>query len=404
AYLVMVDGSKVEFKATQYYTGSYYYRRYVAQAMIDRHGLRTTLSYNVDGTLYRVTEPAGRYFELTWAAIPNGLFSDTVITKVTASDGRQVNYSYLNSAFAPGTTTYNYLNSVSYYSDLTIGNATYTYKAPNTPDAFGTFNDTAMLATFDDSMYAGPMKKLTYAYVPNGTGVVYGQLQSEKRDATTSVSTIALGGNGIDITRTETRGDGPTRTFTYRTWPYVGHLLFAYTGFVATEGGTGLGYDGSNYLSSYNDGNGHVTSMIREPITGRITSLTHPPDVNGIRSSMAYVYTDPLNPYYFANTKDELLHQTTYTRDSLHRITRIDYPDLGYETFTLYNSFNQAQNHRLTSGGSEISVYDTRGMKSSFTNADSKITTYAYDGLDRLASIMDPVASSPISTTTCGGN
>nr|MBA3833383.1 hypothetical protein [Chthoniobacterales bacterium] len=52
AYLVMVDGSNVEFKATQYYTGSYYYRRYVAQAMIDRHGLRTTLSYNVDGTLY----------------------------------------------------------------------------------------------------------------------------------------------------------------------------------------------------------------------------------------------------------------------------------------------------------------------------------------------------------------
>ena len=71
-----------------------------------------------------------------------------------------------------------------------------------------------MLATFDDSMYAGPMKKLTYAYVPNGTGVVYGQLQSEKRDATTAVSTIATGGNGIDLTRTETRGDGPSRTFT----------------------------------------------------------------------------------------------------------------------------------------------------------------------------------------------
>ena len=51
----MVDGSKVEFKATQYYTGSYYYRRYVAQADIDRYGLRTSLAYNVDGTLNTIT-------------------------------------------------------------------------------------------------------------------------------------------------------------------------------------------------------------------------------------------------------------------------------------------------------------------------------------------------------------
>ena len=43
--------------------------------------------------------------------------------------------------------------------------------------------------------------------------------------------------------------------------------------------------------------------MVREPITGRITSLTHPPDVNGVQSSVSYVYTDPLNPYYFANTQ-----------------------------------------------------------------------------------------------------
>ena len=94
AYLVMVDGGKVEFKATQYYTGSYYYRKYVAQAMIDRHGLRTALSYNANGTLYRVTEPAGRYLEFTWESIANSFYTDTVIQRVTSSDGRQVIYSY----------------------------------------------------------------------------------------------------------------------------------------------------------------------------------------------------------------------------------------------------------------------------------------------------------------------
>ncbi len=394
AYLIMVDGSKVEFKATQYYTGSYYYRRYVAQAVIDRYGLRTSLAYNADGTLNTITEPAGRYLQLFYTDKPNGIYSDHVIDHVSGSDGRVVHYSYLNAAFPPGTTTYNYLSTVSYYSDSSIGNATYTYKAPNTPDAFGAYNGTPMLATFDDSMYAGPMKKLTYAYVPNGTGVVYGQLQSEKRDATTAVSTIATGGNGIDLTRTETRGDGPSRVFTYRTWPYVGHILFGYTGFVTTELGRSLGYDSSNYLTYFSDGNGHATTMVREPITGRITSLTHPPDINGVQSSVSYVYTDPLNPYYFANTKDELLHQTTYTRDSLHRITRIDYPDTAYETFSNYNVFNQALTHRLTSGGTEYYTYDTRGLKQTWQNAvnlANKVTHYFYDSLDRVSGIQDPL-------------
>ena len=90
AYLIMVDGSKVEFKATQYYTGSYYYRRYVAQADIDRYGLRTSLAYNADGTLNTITEPAGRYLQLFYTDKPNGIYSDHVIDHVSGSDGRVV--------------------------------------------------------------------------------------------------------------------------------------------------------------------------------------------------------------------------------------------------------------------------------------------------------------------------
>ncbi len=74
-------------------------------------------------------------------------------------------------------------------------------------------------------------------------------------------------------------------------------------------------------------------------------------------------------PITSANTKDELLHQTTYIRDSLHRITRIDYPDAAYETFSNYNVFNQALTHRLTSGGTEYYIYDTRGLKQTWQNA-----------------------------------
>ena len=92
AYLIMVDGSKIEFKATQYYTGSYYYRRYVAQAIIDRHTLKTSLAYNTDGTLKTITEPAGRYFQLFYTNKPNGIYSDHVVDHVSCSDGRVVQY------------------------------------------------------------------------------------------------------------------------------------------------------------------------------------------------------------------------------------------------------------------------------------------------------------------------
>ena len=61
-----------------------------------------------------------------------------------------------------------------------------------------------------------------------------------------------------------------------------------------------------------------------------------------------------------------------------------------YETFSNYNVLNQAFTHRVTSGGSENFIYDTRGLKQSFTNAVGKTTNYFYDGLDRLSAVKDP--------------
>jgi RHS repeat-associated protein len=393
AYLIFSDGGKVEFKATQYFNGSVYYRVYKAQAIIDPHGLRTSFTYGADGRISLIMDAAGRWFQLTWTNISNGGLIKTVISQVTANDGRVVTYSYNVSTFPPGNLLYTTLYSVNYYNDPTIGNAVYTYKAPNVPDSSGAYNGPPLLATCNDPMYAGPMKKIAYDYVPNGVGVVQGQLLREKSGTDlVSVSSVATGGNGIDRTRTETRGDGPSRTITYHTWPYVGHLLFGYTGFIPTDPGSSLGYDASNYLSYFQDPNGSGTSMTREPITGRITSLTHPPDKYGIQSTVYYVYTDPLNPYYLDHVTDELSHTTTYQRDSAHRIIEIDYPDGGYETFT-YNSFNEVLTHRLTSGGTESWIYDTSAKKQSYTNADHKITYYYYGPsniLDRISGIKDP--------------
>ena len=81
-------------------------------------------------------------------------------------------------------------------------------------------------------------------------------------------------------------------------------------------------------------------------------------------------------------------------RDSLHRITRIDYPDTAYETFSNYNVFNQALTHRLTSGGIEYYTYNTRGLKQTWQNAvnlATNVTHYYYDNLDRVSGIQDPL-------------
>jgi len=392
-FLIQTDGSQVKFQATVKSCGTgCNYRTYQAVQIIDRFGLITALSYNADGTLNKVTEPAGRWLQLFYIAGP-------LISSVQSSDGRQVIYTYKSASFSSGAPVYTYLDTVTYYSDPTIGTTFYIYKAPNVPDAFGIYSGPPALAYCDDAMYDGPMKQIAYDYLHYNVDpyAVYGELLSEKHQTTAEpVSTVTSGFDGVDYTRTETRGDGPSRTFKYRTAPYVGHLLYQYTSFIPTEFVRALGYDSSNYLTTFSDGNSHVTSMTREIITGRLTSLKHPPDVNGIQSSVSYVYTDTLNPYYLANTKDELLHQTTYTRDSLHRITRIDYPDAAYETFSNYNVLNQSSTHRVISGGSETFIYDTRGLKQSFTNAVDKTTNYFYDSLDRLSAVKDPLGLSTI--------
>lgn len=139
AYLVFPDGGKVEFKATQkQYQDpccpdggcgmcTYYYYSFVAQAIIDPYGLKTTLTYNIDTSLQKITEPAGRTLTLTY-----GVVGQKVISTVTSSDGRAVNYYYIQSTFPPNTSPATALDHVIYYSTSTW-TAYYTYQGPNGP-------------------------------------------------------------------------------------------------------------------------------------------------------------------------------------------------------------------------------------------------------------------------------
>jgi RHS repeat-associated protein len=402
AYLILADGGKVEFQAIlnsewdpDTRTYSYWYS-FVAQAIIDPYGLRTTFTYGANGELSKVTEPAGRSITINWGSV----YGFPVITSVQASDGRTVTYNYGQAAFSPGTRSYVYLSSVNYYSLTT---ATYTYQAPNVPS----YDSIPLLSSCNDPMYDGPMKKISYTYQTttnlDGTSAVYGQIKSENYPGGAAVSSLTV---NTSTTRTETRADGKTRTFTYSNAYCTSWTDFK--GVSATQT-----WDANQYINSVTDRNGHKTTMTRNALNGAVTSVTSPVASDVVPSPAAGTVTntygssacadpnnqDANNPYYVCTAKDEGNHVTTFTRNANKRITRIDYPDGGYETFA-YNSFGEVTSHPMTTGGTETFTYDsTNGyVRSTYRNpsnaSGNPTARYQYDALDRVSGVTDALGSS----------
>ena len=395
-YLILPDGGKVEVAAEQYSTGpdgsEIFWYHYVATAIIDPYGQRTAFTYDQNSRLTKVTEPAGRYLQLFYTTT-----TGPMIDHVTASDGRIVQYHYINSAFSPGTTVYAVLDQVTYYGSSTWI-AHYKYRDPNV----GSVSGIPLLLTADDPMYPGPMHMIAYTYQstnnPDGTTRVYGQIRSENYfDGTNvgaSVSTLSVGTSTDSNVRTETRGDGPTRTFHYSTTGYLASCT-DFRSVLASQT-----YDSNKYVNSVTDRNGNITTFTRDPITGFATQITYPythGDTPGqtIQPTVTYTYK---NNYYLSSVKDEGGHLTTLTLDTTtNRVNRIDYPDGGYETF-VYNSFGQVTSHRLTTTGTETFTYDTSGLKQTYRNPSNASTSptarYQYDAYDRISGVTDALGTS----------
>src|SRR6266550_3005032 len=167
-------------------------------------------------------------------------------------------------------------------------------------------------------------------------------------------------------TRIETRGDTRTRTFTYTGAGY----LTSCTDFMNQS--ASQTYDGKNYINSVTDRNHNRTDYTNDPITGNVLQIlfpfTHEDTPNqSVRPSINYVYggagcSDPNNgnPYWLCAATDEAGNQTQFKREPVaYRLTRINYPDGGYETFS-YDArhFYQLQSHRMVTGGTETWSYD----------------------------------------------
>jgi RHS repeat-associated protein len=395
-YLILPDGGKVKFQATQHQLqNNTWYYTYRATAIIDPYGLTTSLVYESTGPrrLLWVIEPAGRSLHFFYVTT-NG----PKISQVTASDGRNVNYYYVNSA----------LHQVTYYNNPNWI-ALYQYCAPNIGDP-----DTVppLLWTADDPMYPGPMKRIAYDYKPatpnnaDNTMPVYGQILRERywdgvqgHEASGAVvSTLTVGlPNNSPIYRTETAADGRTRTFVFTTGGYI-TWMSDFMGHQSTQG-----YDAYKYINSVIDFNRNETDYICDPITGNVTQIKYaltPEDTPGqgtTHPTVNYTYT---NSYYLHTVQDEGGHTTTITRGANNRVAEIDYPDGGYETFPSYNSFGQVLTHRMVTGGTETFTYDARGLKQTYRNpsnpspSPSPTARYQYDPYDRVSDITDVLGSS----------
>lgn len=407
-YLLLPDGGKVEFSAissswTECETlpcVTYYSYSFKTEAIIDPYGQRISYSYNPDGTVYRLTEPAGRYLQFG--------YSGGRLASVTGSDGRTVTYTYTTAPVPGATTPYTLLTSVRYFGDSTL-DATYTYEKPNV----GSVNGAPLLKTCRDPMYAGPMKNISYTYAtannPNGTPPVYGQILSEKNLTTgQAVSTLTI---NTAATRTETRGDGQTRTFIYDTSTGLLTSATDFKGVAETRA-----YDTNLYVNAVTDRRGYTTNFTNNAFTGGVTQVQYPltpPDATRATVQTVFGYAgcpdpnnqDANNPYYPYSVTNELGKTTTFLRDTSKRVTQINYPDGGYETFG-YNGFGQVTSHRMTSGGTETFSYGPTGLLLSRTpaatpsdpNPAAHPTLYAYytsgPQKDRLYSVTDPRGNS----------
>jgi RHS repeat-associated protein len=399
AYLIMADGGKVWFSiAITSCGGTCKSYIYTLQGIIDPFGQTTTVTGSAQSGLVTITEPGGRWLKLHYF-FPAGYAS--LIDYVLASDGRRVDYAYTTGS---NMAVDQQLVSVTYFSLSTLV-ASYTY-GPS-------INGNALLNTCIDPMYAGPMWKIGYQYAtgtnPDGSTVPYGQILSENywdgvNNIGPAVSTLTVTGTK---TRKETRADGKTRTFTYDNSTPA--LLINWTDFKGNS--ASQTYDTNGYANAFTDFNGHTTNFTNNAFTGAVLTKTFPSTPgdtppNTPRGVVSYSYgsascadpnnKDVNNPYYVCTASDEGGHVTSYTRDTSKRITQINYPDGGTESFG-YNSFGQVNSHTMRTGGLETFEYDARGLLQKYRDpyhaTGNPSRWLQYDTLDRTSGVTDALGT-----------
>ena len=402
-YVILPDGGKIWFQmiidrtypdANDPGGRTYSSLDFTFLGIIDPYQQLTTITYPGDGSL-TITEPGGRWLKLFYGVSTIGQ-NETVLWRVSASDSRTIDYSYIEYT-TPGGFKYTTLWHVFY--DFGPEWSTYEYQADNLdPDG------RPLLKSCVDPMFRGPMWRIAYDFVPlsPGSGAVYGQIRSEQYFSASNavgsaVSTLTIDPNSN--VRTETRGDGPARTFTYN-----GAMLESSTDFKNVS--ASQIHDTGGFVNSVTDRRGNTTDFLVNALTGNAIQTTFPltpPDTERARVQVTYGNAgcpdannrDPNNPYYPCTATNERGFVTKYFRDNpFKRVIRIEYPDGGVETFA-YNNHGQVTSHGMTSGGTEIFEYDDStgrllAYRDPYHLTGVPTARLQYDARGRVSGVTDP--------------
>ncbi|HKP04416.1 MAG TPA: RHS repeat-associated core domain-containing protein [Chthoniobacterales bacterium] len=375
--LILSDGSRIKFNVTThnsppaplcipvgntiYHTGY----TYAVTGIINPYGQETTIAWN-NGKIDTITEPAGRSLKLYYN-------SDSTIDRVeewarslpTVIVGRTVQYHY--SSFNDGTTV---LDNVVYFGDSSL-TAKYTYQASN--EIFANPPKPPLIRSCDDPIYSGAMNRIVYDFASDRP---HGFIESERYfdgnypvNPGPKVSSLAIDPANSNK-RIETRGDGPSRTFTYQ-----GGLLKSWTDFKATPNTNTFSQEhftsgATGFIRYVKDARQNQTDFVRDSVTGHMTEVTFPltpsdDNANGsppVPKKQIIEYDSNPGGYYVMSTTNEREKQTFYRRDtSSRRVSDIDYPDGGHEGFQ-YNGFGQVTRYERKNGYFEHVRYDPRGL------------------------------------------
>jgi YD repeat-containing protein len=301
-----------------------------------------TLTYE-NRLLKKVTEPAGRYFEIYYDSV----IGVPMISKVSTNDGRSVLYNYdiyNDTISAENVIKWIRLINVS-YGDGT--QAVYTYSQRE-------HGSMPVLEHAIDPRYTGMDVNMIYIYDTSMN--IAGFIKEERNGATGEIMTTLTPGVPDKIV---CYANGRVQTFKEPTGQQ-GYLntyndgLGRSTKYVYDDAGIG-------FLKSKTDALGRTTIYNKKTIYGNPLKITYPDGSieKWTRDSLDLVLTHT----------DELGRATTYTRDNNHRVKRIDYPDNSYEIFT-YNNFGEVLEHKRRNGGIERTVYDSRGLRRTFRDAE----------------------------------
>lgn len=287
------------------------------------------------------------------------------IKSVASSDGRSVVYNYGTFADSSGSFTWSVLDSTVYPDGA---QALYGYVQVH-PFSRPVLNHAL------DPRVQGAGSSIEYVFDPDTSigfvrqekNGITGELIAEtSHDAAHQPKAVYASGRSVRYTYTGTTGSLTEKR------NGLGHTtVYAYT-----LGGTG-------HLESETDARGNTTSYVRTALGNPLT-ITHPDGgVETItRDARERILTWTLSgPGLVTRT-------VTYTRDLQGRITRVDYPDLSFETWT-YNAFGQVLVHQKRNGGSEVTAYSVAGVPQSHTDALGKVTTFVYNGLGLMVSATD---------------